>query len=226
RSRSGPQRWPRATKPGAHRPPRRRCAPAPCCSPTPVAWWWPAATARSSCANCSVRAAGACPPRRSCAAARSRPAKGSSCRLRPSAASAGGPATRPQRASRTQRAPGAPLASRADDPDIGRKGVLATRTRSTHEMFNWMKTAILMAGIMALFGVVGSVIGGRQGMLMALAFGAVGNFFAYWFSDKMVLRMYNAKEVDDTSAPQFYNMVKDLAARAELPMPRVYLIDE
>ncbi|HLS54832.1 MAG TPA: zinc metalloprotease HtpX [Zeimonas sp.] len=93
-------------------------------------------------------------------------------------------------------------------------------------MFNWMKTAILMAGIMALFGVVGSVIGGRQGMLMALAFGAVGNFFAYWFSDKMVLRMYNAKEVDETSAPQFYNMVKDLAARAELPMPRVYLIDE
>src|SRR5690606_23873739 len=85
---------------------------------------------------------------------------------------------------------------------------------------------ILMAGIMALFGVVGSVIGGRQGMLMALAFGAVGNFFAYWFSDKMVLRMYNAKEVDETSAPQFYNMVKDLAARAELPMPRVYLIDE
>src|SRR5690606_30881020 len=61
---------------------------------------------------------------------------------------------------------------------------------------------------------------------MALAFGAVGNFFAYWFSDKMVLRMYNAKEVDETSAPQFYNMVKDLAARAELPMPRVYLIDE
>ncbi|HQY27419.1 MAG TPA: zinc metalloprotease HtpX [Burkholderiaceae bacterium] len=93
-------------------------------------------------------------------------------------------------------------------------------------MFNWMKTAILMAGIMALFGVVGSVIGGRQGMLMALAFGAVGNFFAYWFSDKLVLRMYKAREVDETSAPQFYNMIKELAARAELPMPRVYLIDE
>ncbi len=93
-------------------------------------------------------------------------------------------------------------------------------------MFNWMKTAILMAGIMALFGAVGSVIGGRQGMLMALAFGAVGNFFAYWFSDKMVLRMYNAKEVDETSAPQFYRMVKELAGRAGLPMPRVYLIDE
>jgi heat shock protein HtpX len=93
-------------------------------------------------------------------------------------------------------------------------------------MFNWMKTAILMAGIMALFGAVGTVIGGRQGMLMALAFGAVGNFFAYWFSDKLVLKMYKAREVDATSAPQFYNMVKDLATRAELPMPRVYLIDE
>ena len=93
-------------------------------------------------------------------------------------------------------------------------------------MFNWMKTAILMAGIMALFGAVGSVIGGREGMLMALAFGAIGNFFAYWFSDKMVLRMYNAKEVDENSAPQFYRMVRELAARAELPMPRVYLIQE
>ncbi|RPH60931.1 MAG: zinc metalloprotease HtpX [Burkholderiales bacterium] len=93
-------------------------------------------------------------------------------------------------------------------------------------MFNWMKTAILMAGIMALFGAVGAVIGGRQGMLMALAFGAVGNFFAYWFSDKIVLRMYKAKEVDETSAPQFYGMVRDLATRAQLPMPRVYLIEE
>jgi heat shock protein HtpX len=93
-------------------------------------------------------------------------------------------------------------------------------------MFNWMKTAILMAGIMALFGAVGTAIGGREGMLMALAFGAIGNFFAYWFSDKMVLRMYNAKEVDENSAPQFYRMVRELAARAELPMPRVYLIQE
>jgi len=93
-------------------------------------------------------------------------------------------------------------------------------------MFNWMKTAILMAGIMALFGAVGSVIGGRQGMMMALACGAIGNFFAYWFSDKMVLRMYNAQEVDENSAPQFYNMVRELAGRAGLPMPRVYLIEE
>ena len=93
-------------------------------------------------------------------------------------------------------------------------------------MFNWMKTAILMAGIMALFGAVGSVIGGQQGMLLALGFGLISNFFAYWFSDKMVLKMYNAKEVDETSAPQFYRMVAELAQRAELPMPRVYLIQE
>jgi len=93
-------------------------------------------------------------------------------------------------------------------------------------MFNWVKTGILMAGIMALFGAVGSVIGGQQGMLMALGFGLVSNFFAYWFSDKLVLRMYNAKEVDETTAPQFYRMVAELAQRAELPMPRVYLIEE
>jgi heat shock protein HtpX len=93
-------------------------------------------------------------------------------------------------------------------------------------MFNWVKTAILMAGIMALFGAVGSVIGGQQGMLMALGFGLISNFFAYWFSDKMVLKMYNAKEVDETTAPQFYRMVAELAQRAELPMPRVYLIEE
>ncbi|MEZ5652668.1 MAG: zinc metalloprotease HtpX [Burkholderiaceae bacterium] len=93
-------------------------------------------------------------------------------------------------------------------------------------MFNWMKTGMLMAAIMALFGVVGASIGGQQGMVIALGFGLISNFFAYWFSDKMVLRMYNAQEVDDTSAPQFYAMVRDLAERAQLPMPRVYLIDE
>ena len=91
---------------------------------------------------------------------------------------------------------------------------------------NWLKTSLLMAAIMALFGVIGSYIGGASGMLMALLFGGVMNVFAYWFSDKMVLRMYNAQEVDEASAPQFYAMVRDLAQRAGLPMPRVYLIDE
>ena len=93
-------------------------------------------------------------------------------------------------------------------------------------MFNWVKTAMLMAAIMALFGIVGGMIGGRSGMMLALIFGGAMNFFSYWFSDKMVLKMYNAREVDETSAPQFYDMVRVLAQRANLPMPRVYLIDE
>jgi heat shock protein HtpX len=91
---------------------------------------------------------------------------------------------------------------------------------------NWFKTGILMAGIVALFGAMGAAIGGQQGMLIALLVGGAMNLFAYWFSDKMVLRMYNAQEVDETSAPQLYGMVKELASRAGLPMPRVYLIDE
>lgn len=93
-------------------------------------------------------------------------------------------------------------------------------------MFNWVKTAMLMAAIMALFGVVGGMIGGRGGMLLALLLGGAMNVISYWFSDQMVLRMYNAREVDATSAPHFYNMVRELAARAGMPMPRVYLIDE
>ncbi len=91
---------------------------------------------------------------------------------------------------------------------------------------NWLKTAILMAGIVALFGAIGAVIGGQQGMLVALVVGGALNFLAYWFSDRMVLSLYRAREVDATTAPQFYGMVKELASRAGLPMPRVYLIDE
>jgi len=91
---------------------------------------------------------------------------------------------------------------------------------------NWLKTTILMAGILALFGAVGGALGGTQGMVVALAIGGAMNFFAYWFSDKMVLRMYRAQEVDETSAPQLHGMVRELAGRAGLPMPRVYLIDQ
>ena len=93
-------------------------------------------------------------------------------------------------------------------------------------MFNMMKTAILMAAITALFMAIGSVLGGHQGMVLALLIALGMNFFSYWFSDKLVLRMYNAQEVDERSAPQFYRMVRELAQRAGLPMPRVYLIDE
>ncbi|ANQ83194.1 zinc metalloprotease HtpX [Azoarcus olearius] len=91
---------------------------------------------------------------------------------------------------------------------------------------NWIKTSILMAGIVALFGAVGGVIGGKQGMLLALVLGGAMNLWAYWFSDKMVLKMYNAREVDEATSPYLYNMVRGLAQRAGLPMPKVYIIDE
>lgn len=91
---------------------------------------------------------------------------------------------------------------------------------------NWLKTSVLMAAIIALFGMIGALIGGRQGMLLALVFGGAMNLFSYWFSDQMVLKMYNAQEVDETSSPYLYNLIKELAGRAGLPMPRVYIIDE
>jgi len=91
---------------------------------------------------------------------------------------------------------------------------------------NWFRTGLLMAAIMALFGVVGAVLGGGQGMALALIFGLATNLWAYWYSDTMVLRLYNAREVDESSAPQLHQMVRELTQRAGLPMPRVYLIDE
>ena len=89
---------------------------------------------------------------------------------------------------------------------------------------NWLKTSILMAGIVALFGVVGAALGGAGGMLIALMIAAAMNIYAYWFSDQAVLRMYNAQEVDESS--EFYQMVRELAQNAQLPMPKVYIIDE
>lgn len=91
---------------------------------------------------------------------------------------------------------------------------------------NWLKTSILMAGIVALFGVVGAMLGGAGGILIALAIAAAMNVYAYWFSDTAVLKMYNAQEVDEHSAPQFYRIVRELAQNAQLPMPKVYIIDE
>lgn len=91
---------------------------------------------------------------------------------------------------------------------------------------NWFKTTLLMAAIVALFVVIGGAVGGAQGMVIALLLGGAMNVFAYWNSDKMVLRMYNAQQVDEASSPYLYNMVKELAGRAGLPMPRVYIIDE
>ena len=93
-------------------------------------------------------------------------------------------------------------------------------------MFNLAKTAILMAAITALFIVVGGMLGGEEGMLIALLIAIGMNFFSYWFSDRMVLKMTNAQQVDEHSAPQLYAMVKELAEKAGLPMPKVFLIDE
>lgn len=93
-------------------------------------------------------------------------------------------------------------------------------------MFNWLKTSMLMAAIVALFALIGSLIGGQSGMLLALGFALVMNLGAYWFSDKLVLRMYNARQVDGSTAPEFYAMVEELARYANLPMPKVYIIDE
>ena len=91
---------------------------------------------------------------------------------------------------------------------------------------NWFRTGLLMAAIMALFGVVGAVLGGGQGMMIALVIGLGMNLWAYWFSDSMVLKLYKAREVDASSAPQLVQIVRELTQRAGLPMPRVYLIDE
>ncbi|MBQ0959226.1 zinc metalloprotease HtpX [Ideonella sp. 4Y11] len=93
-------------------------------------------------------------------------------------------------------------------------------------MFNLLKTAVLMAAITALFMTIGQLLGGQTGMMIALVVALGMNVFSYWFSDKMVLRMYNAQEVTEQTAPQFYRMVAELAAKAELPMPKVYLINE
>jgi heat shock protein HtpX len=90
---------------------------------------------------------------------------------------------------------------------------------------NYFKTAILLAGMTALFMGVGFMIGGESGMLIALVVAAGMNIFAYWNSDKMVLRMHGAQEVDERVAPELFQMVRELSQNAGLPMPRVYLMD-
>ncbi|MEP9376630.1 zinc metalloprotease HtpX [Aquabacter sp. CN5-332] len=90
---------------------------------------------------------------------------------------------------------------------------------------NYVRTAFLLAGLTALFMVVGFVIGGQSGMLIAFLVAAAMNLFSYWNADKLVLRMYGAQEVDERQAPELVQMVRELAVRADLPMPKVYLID-
>ncbi len=88
---------------------------------------------------------------------------------------------------------------------------------------NNVKTAMLLAGLMVLFVLVGNAIGGRQGMIFALIFGGGMNIFAYFFSDKIALLGMGAKPVSPTEAPEIYQMVRELCTKANLPMPRIYI---
>ena len=91
---------------------------------------------------------------------------------------------------------------------------------------NYFRTALLLAGLTALFMGVGFLIGGKSGAMIALAVAAATNLFTWWNSGRMVLSMYGAHEVDRNSAPDLYNLVAELAANAQLPMPRVFVMDE
>ena len=91
---------------------------------------------------------------------------------------------------------------------------------------NAVKTVFLMTLMMVLFLFVGYLLGGNTGMTIALVFSLIMNFGSYWFSDKIVLKMYRAKEVNRETAPKFYDMIERLAKQANLPMPKVYLIND
>ena len=90
---------------------------------------------------------------------------------------------------------------------------------------NTLKTTFLMGLLTVLLVLLGGALGGRGGMGFALVMAAGMNFVSYWFSDKMVLSMYGAREISETDDPRFFGMVRRLALRAGLPMPRVYIID-
>ncbi len=89
---------------------------------------------------------------------------------------------------------------------------------------NSFKTAILMTGLMVFFVMIGGLLGGRNGMIMAFIFALGMNVFSYWFSDKIVLKMYRAQEVTEAEAPNLYAIVRKLAEKGGLPMPKVYII--
>ena len=89
---------------------------------------------------------------------------------------------------------------------------------------NGMKTAVMLAALTVLFLIIGQLLGGQQGMIIAFAFALIMNFVSYWFSDKIVLRMYGAKEVSESEAPSLVQLVRLNAQRAGLPMPKVYII--
>ena len=90
----------------------------------------------------------------------------------------------------------------------------------------YVKTAFLMGLIVFVFTLIGFWLGGSQGMVLALCFAVATNFGAYWFSDQFLLKMYNAKKIDENSSPEIYMIVADLAQTANLPTPAIYIINE
>lgn len=89
---------------------------------------------------------------------------------------------------------------------------------------NLIKTILLLTGLTVLFVIIGRAIGGQTGMIIALGLAVAMNFFSYWFSDKIVLKMYKASEVSEATAPALYASVRRLSTKAGLPMPKVYII--
>jgi len=90
---------------------------------------------------------------------------------------------------------------------------------------NYLKTTVLLGVLSAILVLVGRLIGGTHGAILFLIIAAVMNFISYWFSDKIVLKMYRAQQVDEQTSPRLYNIVRNLAQSADLPMPKVYVID-
>lgn len=100
-----------------------------------------------------------------------------------------------------------------------------TGPRPAHGGFgNWLKTGVLLAGMTALILVVGYLIGGANGLLIAGAFAVFSNFFAFWFSDRLALAVHKARPIEREQAPWLYEMVERLTRKAGIPMPRLYLI--
>ncbi len=93
-------------------------------------------------------------------------------------------------------------------------------------MINMLKTGVLMAALTALFLVAGRALGGHNGMIFALIMALGMNFFAYWYSDSMALKMAGAEEVTPAAAPDLHQIISSLASRAQLPKPRVYIIHQ
>ena len=90
---------------------------------------------------------------------------------------------------------------------------------------NTMKTMILMVALTVLVVFAGSALGGQNGAVLAFAMATIMNFGMYWFSDKIVLKMYGAKQVTEQESPELYRIVRDLTMKANLPMPKVYIMD-